>query len=111
MQARFGRGNRALPALLRSPDAAAAARDRRVGERGTGLSQNPNTYLNGSSTGARYASWFDAYSASHYSTATSNFVSIDAAIDQNDGQVTINCGRSDSAYANQPYQIYVCNAF
>ncbi|MBN6149620.1 protease [Xanthomonas sp. AmX2] len=78
-------------------------------------SQNAKTYLNGGSTGARYTTWFGAYNASRYSTATSNFVSIDAAIDQNNGQVTINCGCSDSAYAyvyaNQPYQIYVCNAF
>ncbi|MEB1528853.1 M35 family metallo-endopeptidase [Xanthomonas sp. WHRI 7945] len=78
-------------------------------------SQNAKTYLNGGSTGARYTSWFGAYNASRYSTATSNFVNIDAAIDQNNGQVTINCGCSDSAYAyvyaNQPYQIYVCNAF
>lgn len=78
-------------------------------------SQNAKTYLNGGSTGARYTTWFGAYNASRYSTATSNFVNIDSAIDQNNGQVTINCGCSDSSYAyvyaNQPYQIYVCNAF
>ncbi|MET7140792.1 M35 family metallo-endopeptidase [Xanthomonas sp. PPL139] len=78
-------------------------------------SQNAKTYLNGGSTGARYTTWFGAYNASRYSTATSNFVNIDSAIDQNNGQITINCGCSDSSYAyvypNQPYQIYVCNAF
>lgn len=78
-------------------------------------SQNAKTYLNGGGTGPRYTTWFGAYNASRYSTATSNFVNIDAAIDQNNGQVTINCGCSDSSYAyvyaNQPYQIYVCNAF
>ncbi|CTP85977.1 protease [Xanthomonas translucens pv. arrhenatheri] len=78
-------------------------------------SQNAKTYLNGGSTGARYTSWFGAYNASRYSTASSNFVNIDAAIDQNNGQITINCGCSESSYAyvspNQPYQIYVCNAF
>ncbi len=77
--------------------------------------QNAKTYLNGGGTGARYTSWFGAYDASRYSTASSNFVNIDAAIDQNNGQITINCGCSDSYYAyvypNQPYQIYVCNAF
>ncbi|CTP82780.1 M35 family metallo-endopeptidase [Xanthomonas graminis] len=78
-------------------------------------SQNAKTYLNGGSTGARYISWFGAYNASRYSTASSNFVNIDAAIDQNNGQITINCSCSESSYAyvspNQPYQIYVCNAF
>src|SRR5262249_37843775 len=39
----------------------------------------------------------------------------DSAMDQNNGQITINCGCTSSAYAyvypSQHYQIYVCNAF
>nr|WP_244670165.1 M35 family metallo-endopeptidase [Xanthomonas phaseoli] len=78
-------------------------------------SQNARNYLNAGSTGARYTTWFGAYNASRYSRVSSNFVNIDNALDQNNGQITINCGCTDSAfayvYANAPYEIYVCNAF
>ncbi|MCC8471476.1 M35 family metallo-endopeptidase [Xanthomonas phaseoli] len=78
-------------------------------------SQNARNYLNAGSTGARYTTWFGTYNASRYSRVSSNFVNIDNALDQNNGQITINCGCTDSAYAyvyaNAPYEIYVCNAF
>ncbi|AOY62452.1 protease [Xanthomonas phaseoli pv. phaseoli] len=78
-------------------------------------SQNARNYLNAGSTGARYTTWFGAYNASRYSRVSSNFVNIDNALDQNNGQITINCGCTESAYAyvyaNAPYEIYVCNAF
>ncbi|KAB7770070.1 M35 family metallo-endopeptidase [Xanthomonas maliensis] len=81
-------------------------------------SQNARNYLNAGSTGARYTTWFGAYNASRYSRVSSNFVNIDNALDQNNGQLTINCScEADlaSAYAyvypNQPYEIHVCNAF
>ncbi|MCD0257277.1 protease [Xanthomonas melonis] len=78
-------------------------------------SQNARNYLNGGSTGARYTTWFGAYNAARYSRVSSNFVNIDNALDQNNGQITINCDCNDSAfayvYANAPYEIYVCNAF
>ncbi|WP_223619484.1 M35 family metallo-endopeptidase [Lysobacter sp. ESA13C] len=77
--------------------------------------ENAKGYLNAGTLGPRYTTWFGAYTSSRYSTARSHFVSIDSAIDQSNGQITINCGCSSSAYAyvypNQPYQIYVCNAF
>ncbi|WP_363797482.1 M35 family metallo-endopeptidase [Lysobacter firmicutimachus] len=80
-----------------------------------GYSENAKGYLNGGSVGPRYTSWFGAYADSRYATARQHFVAIDQAMDQNSGQITINCGCSSSAYAyvypNQPYQIYVCNAF
>lgn len=78
-------------------------------------SENAKGYLNGGTVGPRYTTWFGAYTSSRYSTARSHFQAIDAALDQNNGQITINCGCNSSAYAyvyaNQPYQIYVCNAF
>ncbi|ATS39575.1 MULTISPECIES: M35 family metallo-endopeptidase [Xanthomonas] len=78
-------------------------------------SQNARNYLNAGSTGARYTTWFGTYNASRYSRVSSNFVNIDNALDQNNGQITINCGCTESAYAyvyaNAPYEIYVCNAF
>ncbi len=78
-------------------------------------SENAKGYLNAGTNGPRYATWFGAYTTSRYSTARSHFAAIDQALDQSNGQITINCGCSSSAYAyvypNQPYQIYVCNAF
>lgn len=77
--------------------------------------ENAKGYLNGGTVGPRYTTWFGAYTSSRYSTARSHFQAIDTALDQNNGQITINCGCTSSAYAyvyaNQPYQIYVCNAF
>lgn len=77
--------------------------------------ENAKGYLNGGTVGPRYTTWFGAYTSSRYSTARSHFQAIDTALDQSNGQITINCGCNSSAYAyvyaNQPYQIYVCNAF
>ena len=72
-------------------------------------------YLDLGTVGARYTTWFGAYSSSRYGTVESNFVAIDAAMDQNNGQITINCGCNQNYYAyvypNQPYEIFVCRAF
>ena len=76
---------------------------------------NAKGYLNAGTTGARYTSWFGAYTSTRYATAKQNFASISTAINQNAGQITINCGCSQNyfayVYPTQPYQIYVCNAF
>lgn len=76
---------------------------------------NAKGYLNAGTTGPRYTSWFGAYTSSRYTTAKQHFTSISTAINQNAGQITINCGCTQSYYAyvypTQPYQIYVCNAF
>lgn len=78
-------------------------------------SENAKGYLNAGTVGPRYTTWFGAYTSSRYSTARTHFTKIDTAMDQSGGQITINCGCTSSAYAyvypNQPYQIYVCNAF
>lgn len=72
-------------------------------------------YLNAGTTGARYTTWFGAYVSTRYATAQQHFMAIDTAMDQTGGQVIINCGCTQNYYAyvykNQPYQIYVCNAF
>jgi peptidyl-Lys metalloendopeptidase len=76
---------------------------------------NAKSYLNAGTTGARYTSWFGAYTSSRYATAKQHFTNISSAINQSSGQITINCGCTQSYYAyvypTQPYQIYVCNAF
>lgn len=78
-------------------------------------SENSKGYLTAGTTGPRYTTWFGAYTSSRYATAQSQFAAIDVAMDQNNGQITINCGCSSSAYAyvypGRHYQIFVCNAF
>jgi peptidyl-Lys metalloendopeptidase len=70
-------------------------------------------YLNTGTVGPRYTTWFGKYSSSNYNTVRSHFSSITDAM--NNAPVTFNCTCTDSAYAyvysNQPYTIYLCNAF
>ncbi len=80
--------------------------------------ENAKGYLNSNATGPRYTSWFGAYTSSRYGTVSQNFVNIDSALDQNNGQITINCVCAPNlvnAYAyvfpSQHYEIFVCNAF
>ena len=75
-------------------------------------------YLNAGTEGARYTWWFGASSTARYNNSKQNFVAIDAAMDLNAGQVSINClcepGLENVyayVYPNDPYKIYVCNAF
>ena len=78
-------------------------------------SENAKGYLNTGTVGSRYTTWFGAYTSSRYNTAQQHFTNIDAALDQSNGQITINCGCNQNYYAyvypNQPYQIYVCKVF
>ena len=78
-------------------------------------SENAKGYLNSNATGARYTTWFGAYTSGRYTTAQQHFVTIDAAMDQTGGQVKINCGCTENYYAyvfkNQHYEIFVCNAY
>ena len=70
-------------------------------------------YLLAGTVGSRYTTWFGAYTSSRYNTVRSNFSAITSAM--NNAPVTFNCACTDSAYAyvysNQPYTIYLCNAF
>ena len=78
-------------------------------------SENAKGYLASGTVGTRYTNWFGAYSSQRYGTASQHFVAIDAAMDQNNGEITINCGCNQSAYAyvypTRPYEIFVCRAF
>ena len=77
--------------------------------------ENAKGYLNGGTVGARYTTWFGAYSSSRYSTAQQHFVAIDSAMDQIGGKIKINCGCNQNYYAyvypTKPYEIFVCRAF
>ena len=78
-------------------------------------SENAKGYLNTGTSGPRYTTWFGSYTSQRYGTAQQHFVAIDSAIDQNNGQVTINCGCNQNYYAyvypTRPYEIFVCRAF
>jgi peptidyl-Lys metalloendopeptidase len=78
-------------------------------------SQNAKDYLATGTVGARYTTWFGSYTSARYSLAGDHFQSIDAAMDQSGGQVTINCGCNQNYYAyvypTKPYEIFVCKAF
>jgi peptidyl-Lys metalloendopeptidase len=86
-------------------DAIAAAR---------GYSENAKNYMNGS-LGQRYTTWFGTVSASRSNTVKQSFAKIDTAMDQGNGEITIDCGCRQRYYAyvypNQHYKIYVCKAF
>jgi peptidyl-Lys metalloendopeptidase len=77
--------------------------------------ENAKGYLAGGTVGPRYTTWFGAYTSARYSTAQQHFVAIDSAMDQNAGQIKINCGCNQSYYAyvypTRPYEIFVCRAF
>jgi len=76
-------------------------------------SENAKGYLAAGTQGARYTTWFGAYTSSRYATASQHFVAIDDAADNQ--PLVINCGCKKSYYAyvypTQPYKIYVCRAF
>ena len=61
----------------------------------------------------RYKTWFGSYTSSRWSTVSSNFNKINSAL--NNQPLQFDCGCTDSYYAyvypNQPYKIYLCNAF
>lgn len=77
--------------------------------------ENAKGYLAGNNQGPRYTTWFGAYTSSRYNTASQHFVAIDGAMDQNGGQIKVNCGCNQSYYAyvypTKPYEIFVCRAF
>jgi peptidyl-Lys metalloendopeptidase len=72
-------------------------------------------YLDSGAQGTRYTWWFGVHDAGRRDTARAHFAKIDQALDQNAGQITIDCGCTSPNYAyvypNRPYEIWVCNAF
>jgi peptidyl-Lys metalloendopeptidase len=72
------------------------------------------SYLGGTpSATSRFTTWFGTYSSTNWNTIKTHYTAIKSAFDTK--SVIVDCGCSDSAYAyvykNQPYRIYVCNAF
>lgn len=77
------------------------------------MANNSMSYLNAGTKGTRYKKWFGTYSSTRYATAKSHFSAIKTALDSK--PIVIDCSCTDSAfayvYSNQPYKIFVCNAF
>ncbi|MFE8597764.1 M35 family metallo-endopeptidase [Archangium violaceum] len=78
------------------------------------MANDSSSYLNGSPSGTpRYTTWFGAFSSGGWTTAKTHFAAIKDAFDTK--PITVDCGCKKSYYAyvypNQPYTIYVCNAF
>jgi peptidyl-Lys metalloendopeptidase len=74
---------------------------------------NSNSYLQAGTVGARYTTWFGAYTSSRYNTAKTHFTAIKDAFDTKPIVVDCSCKKSYYAYVypSQPYKIYVCRAF
>ena len=79
---------------------------------------NSLNYLNADNRGPRYTSWFGTYNSSRYSSVRSNFANISNAASTK--ALAFDCstcpGTEDAdafayVFANQPYRIYLCNAF
>lgn len=74
------------------------------------------SYLQGQSSpssSTRYKTWFGTYNSSRYSTVTSNFSKIVNALNSKPLVFDCSCNQSYFAYVypNQPYTVYLCNAF
>jgi len=72
-------------------------------------------YLTNTTPGstARYTTWFGAYTSSRWSTAKTHYTKIKSAYDTQN--FTLDCSCADDYYAyvypDQPYKVYLCNAF
>lgn len=78
-----------------------------------GYSFNGYNYLLAGTVDPQYTTWFGAYNANRYGAVRSNFLNIRDAL--NNATVNFNCSCNASyyayVYANQPYEIFLCNAF
>jgi peptidyl-Lys metalloendopeptidase len=77
-------------------------------------SNESRDYLNRNNSGTpRYLEWFGAYTSSRYSTVKNNFTAIADAM--TNAGITFDCKCKQKYYAyvypNQPYNIYLCQAF
>ena len=76
------------------------------------MAQDAGSYLQGTQ-GPRYSGWFGAVDGARTAAVTRHFAAIGEAFGAR--PVTVDCGCREDYYAyvypNQPYKIYVCNAF
>lgn len=71
------------------------------------------TFFNNNRAGARYVKWFGVFNGSRWANVKNHYALISNAADN--VAVHFDCTCTDSyyayVYANQPYNIYLCNAF
>lgn len=77
-------------------------------------STESKAYMNGTPSGTRrYVEWFGKFKQTRWNTVETHFNKIDEAFKTK--PLTLDCSCSSGAYAyvyaNQPYKIYLCNAF
>lgn len=80
----------------------------------TTYAANAQSYLNRTPAATqRYTKWFGSVTTSRWNTAKSHFTAINNAFTTK--AITLDCSCTQNyyayVYANQPYKIYVCNAF
>ena len=80
------------------------------------IANNSVSYLNNHSannTSSRYNTWFGNATSARYNTAVAHFDAINDAIDTKPITFDCSCKKSYFAYVypNQPYKVYMCNAF
>ena len=82
----------------------------------TNYSTGAKSYLDSrswSTVGSRYTTWFGAANSGRFNTVSSHFNAIRSAFQT--APIVVDCACDDPYYAyvypNQPYTIYVCNAF
>jgi peptidyl-Lys metalloendopeptidase len=77
------------------------------------MAADGNAYMSKRALGPRYANWFGAFDDARANAIIRHFQAIGDAFATK--PVTVDCGCNESYYAyvypNQPYKIYVCNAF
>lgn len=77
------------------------------------MSTDAENYMRRKALGARYRTWFGAVDAERAAIVARHFIAIKNAFATK--PVTVDCGCNEDYYAyvypNQPYKIYVCNAF
>lgn len=77
-------------------------------------STESKAYMNGTPSGTRrYVEWFGKFKQTRWNTVETHFDKIDEAFKTK--PLTLDCSCTSGAYAyvyaNQPYKIYLCNAF
>jgi len=77
------------------------------------MAADGDTYMKQPAQGPRYGTWFGVADATRTATVARHFTAIKEAFASK--PVTVDCGCNEDYYAyvypNQPYKIYVCNAF
>jgi peptidyl-Lys metalloendopeptidase len=78
-----------------------------------GQAAGARSFLDSGQRGSRYTTWFGSYSSARYTKARTTIRAIDSALRTRTLRFDCSCTESWYAYvySNDPYRIYLCNAF